>query len=136
MSVHDLVAQFEQCTLPKSAWSHAAHLTVGACYVRALGADRAMTTLRDRIRAYNASVGGVNSDTEGYHETITQAYVTLLHDYLRGCDATAPIDTLIPGVLLTLGAPDLLLRYYERSTLYSVAARSGWIPPDRAPLQL
>ena len=31
--------------------------------------------LPDMIRSYNESVGGVNSDTEGYHETITRVFL-------------------------------------------------------------
>ena len=39
---------------------------------RAARHRRPSATCPDLIRRYNESVGGVNSDTEGYHETITQ----------------------------------------------------------------
>ena len=32
-------------------------------------------SFQDIIRRYNESVGGVNSDKEGYHETVTRASV-------------------------------------------------------------
>ena len=46
--------------------------------------------LPDLIRRYNESVGGVNSDTEGYHETITQVFIRTLRRALareRGAGA-------------------------------------------------
>ena len=39
--------------------------------------------LRSGIRRLNESHGGVNSATDGYHETITAAYVQLLAQYLE-----------------------------------------------------
>jgi hypothetical protein len=33
-----------------------------------------------------------------------------------------------------LGRSDWLLRYWSRSTLFSVAARRQWVAPDLAPL--
>jgi len=41
------------------------------------------------IRRYNQSVGGVNSDTGGYHETITQASLHMTRALLAVLPADA-----------------------------------------------
>ncbi len=60
------------CRLPKPEWTHEAHLSTCAWII----IERAdITPERDLpilIRRYNESVGGVNDETQGYHETITQ----------------------------------------------------------------
>ena len=63
------------CTLPREAWTHEAHL--GACLWLLverpdIDVDAAIGGF---IRRYNESVGGVNDDTQGYHDSITRAYV-------------------------------------------------------------
>ena len=55
-----LVAAFLARTLPKPAWTHVAHLRVGLWPVRTLGESGALAALRERIRAYNESVGTAN----------------------------------------------------------------------------
>jgi hypothetical protein len=57
-------------SLPKPRWTHAAHFATALWFRQDLDASRAMPRL---IRAYNEATGVANTDTEGYHETITQA---------------------------------------------------------------
>jgi hypothetical protein len=62
-------------TLPKSDWTHAAHFAAALWLLscrRDLDASREMPPL---IRAYNVATGVANTDTGGYHETITQASI-------------------------------------------------------------
>ena len=57
------------CTLPKTKWTHAAHFAAALWLIET---DRS-STVEAVIRAYNESVGVANTETSGYHETITQA---------------------------------------------------------------
>src|ERR1700744_4988223 len=60
-------------TLPKPRWTHAAHFAA-AVWILLRRPD--LTPERDLpgiIRAYNAATGVANTDTSGYHETVTQA---------------------------------------------------------------
>jgi hypothetical protein len=62
-------------SLPRDDWTHEAHLAATTYLLirrRDINID---TELPDIIRRYNESVGGVNSDTEGYHETITRVFL-------------------------------------------------------------
>src|SRR6476620_649057 len=63
---------FQSCAIPKSEWTHQAHLKVGTWHVRRFGKDEALERLRIGIRRLNDSHGVPNSDTRGYHETITR----------------------------------------------------------------
>jgi hypothetical protein len=62
-------------TLPRAEWTHEAHLAACAWIVLERPEIVPERDLPGLIRRYNESVGGVNSDSEGYHETITQMYI-------------------------------------------------------------
>ena len=132
-----LAARFAALTLAKEEWTHTAHLTVGAWYVERHGPTEALTLLRDGIRRLNESHGNVNTATDGYHETITAAYVTLLAAYLAACPSGLPLDACVVRLLAgPLASRDMLFTFYSRERLQSVEARARWVEPDLAPLRL
>jgi hypothetical protein len=131
----DLVLRFRECRLPKEEWTHLAHLAVGTWHVRALGPEAAVEQLRERIRRLNDSHGTPNTETRGYHETITRAYVLLIADLLRTWPVEAAPGECARAVLASAIAPkDSLLIYYSKDRLMSVEARLGWVEPDRRAL--
>lgn len=122
-------------TLPKPRWTHAAHVAAAAWIVARrpdLIAERDMPGL---IRAYNEATGVANTDTEGYHETITQASLRAVRAGLARLAADTPVHVAV-NVLLAegLGRSDWLLAYWSKPVLFSVAARRAWVEPDLAPL--
>jgi adenylate kinase family enzyme len=129
--------KFEACAIPAKAWTHAAHLSVGLWHVERYGREGALVRLRTGIRRLNESHGTVNSATEGYHETITAAYVELLAQYLEcrknGESLGAAIARLLGG---PLAASDALLAFYSRERLMSVEARATHVEPDVAQLNM
>ncbi|MFO0898161.1 MAG: hypothetical protein U0836_12115 [Pirellulales bacterium] len=135
MNTERLVEQFVARTLPKSEWTHHAHLQVGLWHVLEHGPDDALRLLRGRIRAYNEATGGVNSDQSGYHETITRFYVQRIAWFLRQRDAAAPIDELAEALIAELGDKRLLREFYSRERFESAAARREWVEPDLRPLE-
>jgi hypothetical protein len=118
------------CTLPKAEWTHHAHLRAGLWHVLSFGEEPALVLLRERITRYNASVGTANTDTSGYHETLTRFYVGLIASFVRGRDRSAPLDVLAAALIAEHGDRELPLRFYSRERLFSVEARHGWIEPD------
>lgn len=119
------------CTLPREDWTHEAHLAATIWLVR----DRAdivpETDLRAIIKRYNESVGGVNDDTQGYHETITQVFVAAVRAHLDERPMGDSLVDIVNSLLLSeRGARDWPLRSYSRERLFSVAARRGFVPPD------
>ncbi|MDO6413889.1 hypothetical protein Q4F19_05805 [Sphingomonas sp. BIUV-7] len=126
---------FLDLSLPKAEWTHAAHF---ATTLWLLGARPDIVPERDMpalIRAYNASVGGVNDDHNGYHETITQASIGAARAFLAerpaGEALHETVDALMAGPLGISGWP---LVHWSRERLFSVAARRDWVRPDLAPL--
>jgi hypothetical protein len=131
-----LVAAFLARTLPKPAWTHVAHLRVGLWHVRRLGEAAALAALRERIRAYNEAVGTANTDSSGYHETLTVFYVRLIADFLEraGPAIDGGDEALEARLIEERGRRELPLEYYSRDRLFSVEARRTWVAPDLKPI--
>jgi len=122
------------CTLAREEWTHEAHLA--AClYLLARRPDIDVdASIPGLISRFNESVGGVNDDHNGYHDTITRTYVAGVRRFLReeaSGDLTADVNALLAG---EAGNRDWPLRFYSRELLFSVEARRRFVEPDRAPL--
>ena len=83
------------------------------------------------ISAYNEWVGGVNDDTQGYHETITQASLRMAHRALGDAPLHVVLAELMAG---PCGRSDWIFAHWSKDVLFSVDARRGWVAPDIAPL--
>ena len=122
-------------TLPKPEWTHEAHLATCAWIILERPDIAPERDLPHVIRRYNESVGGVNSDTEGYHETITQVFIRTLRHNLAGGEGQALFERVNAILLAPQGRRDWPLRFYSRELLFSKEARLGWVEPDLAKLQ-
>ena len=122
-------------TLPRPEWTHEAHLAA-TTYLLTRRPDIAIDSeLPGLIRRYNESVGGVNSDSEGYHETITRVFLHGVRLFLAEADLDEPLHELVNELLLSpMGRRDWPLRFYTRERLFSVEARRNFVPPDIAAL--
>jgi len=133
--IEHLGERFLACALPKEEWTHEAHLaTTTWLLLKRPGID-VDKELPGLIRRYNESVGGVNSDSEGYHETITRVFLAGVRLFLSEADPKEPLHELVDELLLSpMGRRDWPLRFYSRDRLLSVEARRSFIPPDIAAL--
>lgn len=125
----DLVKRFEDKTLPAHAWTHTAHLIVGAYYLKSYSWEEAKEKLRASIKAYNEAVGITNSPTSGYHETVTIFWLQYVRYLLNAFSG----DFLQTCNLFSKGFinKDVLLRFYSLELIQSAEARQTWIEPDR-----
>jgi hypothetical protein len=119
------------CTLPRADWTHEAHLAACLWLVRERGDIALEAELPAIIRAYNESVGGVNDDTQGYHETLTQFYIAEVRVHHRATAGTPLLEAVNALLSGPRGARDWPLRFYSRERLFSVTARRYHLPPDR-----
>jgi hypothetical protein len=120
-------------TLPKREWTHAAHFAAAFWVLTRPGmnAERDMPGL---IRAYNEATGTPNTDTGGYHETITLASLRASRAWLEA-RANEPLHVALEALLASeYGRSDWLLEYWSKSALFSVLARRTWLEPDLRPL--
>lgn len=133
--VESLARAFVAGTLPQAQWTHEAHLAVGLWHVRQFGPAAALDQLRVAIRRLNDSHGTPNSDTRGYHETLTRAYVELLAQFLNAAPAAESLDDSVARLLASAASDrQAMLRFYSHQRLMSVDARRQWIEPDLAPI--
>ena len=132
MTDAEFMDALESCTLAPRDFGHVGH--VRAAYACLQGGDfvAALERMRRAIRNYSAFIG----KPDRYHETITVAYLALIHQCLHergngngngksdgdgwlGFRRSAP----------QLFEPDLLLKFYSRSMLESELARKVFILP-------
>jgi hypothetical protein len=126
---------FESCTLPKGEWTHAAHLLTGACYVHRMERDAALAKMRECVRRYNESVGGKNTETSGYHETITVMWIRLL-DKLRKENLSADRASFAALAVKQFGqSRDIFREHYDFDLVTSTEARLRWVEPTLKPLE-
>ena len=118
-------------SLPKPEWTHAAHFAATLWLLRCRPEISPPENLPDIIRAYNQATGVPNTDTGGYHETITQASIRAAKDFLKRFPATRPLHE-IHGALMASRLSDKawLLDYWSSERLLSVEARRVWVEPD------
>ena len=123
------------CTLSKENWTHEAHLGA-TTYLLLKRPDIDLDAeLPGLIRRFNESVGGVNSDSEGYHDTITRAYLYGIRFFLSEADLSEPLHEIVNGLLLSpMGRRDWPLRFWSKDRLMSVEARRRFVEPDLAAL--
>lgn len=116
-------------SLPKAEWTHAAHFAAAFWLLR----RPEMDVLRDMpglIRAYNEATGVPNTDTGGYHETITIASLRAARAWLAA-RPHAPLHVALNELLADeCGRSDWLLAYWSKPLLFSVEARRAWVEPD------
>ena len=117
--------------LPREDWTHEAHLAATTYLLLKHPELDLDIALPDLIRAYNESVGGVNDDSQGYHDTITRAYLHGVRLFLAEADRDASIHDQVNDLLHSpMGQRDWPLRFWSKDRLMSVEARRRFIAPD------
>lgn len=122
-------------TLPKRDWTHAGHFAAALWLCRhrrdLTGADE----IRCLISRYNDATNTPNTDTGGYHHTITLASMRAAAAWIGRYPPDAPLSSILSALMASdAGDPDWLLACWHRETLFSVRARPHWVDPDLAPL--
>jgi hypothetical protein len=140
--VLNLVRQFENRTLPKASWTHHAHLTVGMYYAMNFEIDEAIVKMRAGIIGYNESVGTMNTDSGGYHETITLFWMRTCFDFVNAehvvlspggnqRNEQAPMFQIVNAFLeSTRSNRNSILEFYSSGLLFSKEARKSFAEPD------
>ena len=123
------------CSLPKAEWTHAGHFAAALWLLRHRPELATPDAMRVLIMRYNEATGTANTDTGGYHHSITIASLRAAAWHLAAHAAEVPLHLVLAALMASAqGRSDWLLAYWRRETLFSVAARRGWVAPDLAPL--
>ena len=118
-------------SLPKAEWTHAAHFAACLWLLRDRSATRVVADMPGLIRAYNEATGVENTDTAGYHHTITLASIGAAAEFLGRYPEDHPLHAVVDDLMVSpLGKPGWLMDYWTRPRLFSVEARRAWVEPD------
>lgn len=137
--IKSLIAEFENCTLPRSEWNHQAHLTIALWYLNRYDEQEAINRVREGIQRYNEAMGIKTTKDSGYHETLTLFWIRMVSQYLWVIPEKASITKIATAAKLnaisnTYKDKYLPFQYYSRDLLMSWEARSSWVEPDLKPL--
>jgi hypothetical protein len=127
---------FEDLTLPFEQWTHRAHVKVAYVYLSGHSFDEALARMRSGVKAYNARHGVPESETSGYNETTTRAFLHLIAATMRAYARTHPAagaDAFcdIHPQLMTRHA---LRLFYSPQRRMDPRAKTEFLEPDLAPL--
>lgn len=129
MTDDEFLAAFEAAAIPRPEWTHEAHVRMAFLYLSRFRAELALERVRGGIKKLNARIGG---SPDGYHETITVAFVRVIASRLVRGDDFPTFRDRNPDLLdRTLTA---LLRHYSKDRLHSPEARREFVEPDVSPL--
>ena len=130
-----LVAHFEAGDLPHAEWNHGAHLTVAFWYLSRIDRAQATERIRSGIIHYNDCEGTANTETSGYHETLTLFWIGVVARFLVEADSKqSQLDGVNQLVETYARRRGLWRDYYSFDLIRSVEARQKWIEPDRGTL--
>jgi hypothetical protein len=128
MTDDEFLAAFEACAFARPEWTHEAHVRMAWLYLTRLPFAEALEKVRKGIQKLNGRIGS----PDGYHETITVAYVRVIASRLEPGDDYPAFRDRHPDLFdRTLTA---LLRHYTKERLHSAEARQGFVEPDREEL--
>ena len=94
-----------------------------------LGQDVALKKMRDCVRRHNESVGTINSETSGYHETITVMWIHLLDGLRRNAEPVSRAEFAALAVDRFATRRDIFREYYDFDLVGSTEARLRWVAP-------
>ncbi|HYS56459.1 MAG TPA: hypothetical protein VER58_22100 [Thermoanaerobaculia bacterium] len=127
MTERELIDRFESCAVPNEGLHHRDHVHVVWAYLREMPVVEALSRFSTSLKRFASHYG----KTMLYHETITWAYVALIHERMQqrpdaDWDAFCRLN---PDLLKW--KPSILDQYYRPETLASDLARRVFILPDR-----
>lgn len=119
------VAALESCTLPSEEFDHRAHVRLAWLYLAEQPLLEALPRFIASLKRYADSLGASGK----YHETITYAFIFLIHQRMAECSASTFDE-------FAAANPDLfgpiLQRYYPPETLASPLAKTVFVLPTKS----
>ena len=123
----EFIERFEDCTLPEDRFHHLDHVRLAWLYLSRMSPVQALERYITGLKRFAAAAG----KPDRYHETITWAYLFLIHERMERAGRPRLWEEFIAA------NPDLrawdggvLRRYYRKETLDSGLARRIYVLPD------
>jgi hypothetical protein len=129
--INDLLNLFIEKRLPKEKWTHEAHLTAAIWHLVNHDFYEAVCLIKSRIISYNLAVGGENTSTSGYHETITVFWMKWIALFLEQNKNKSLLEVTNQFLRSSLALRSVTEHFYEKEKLMSTEARSIFIEPNK-----
>jgi hypothetical protein len=127
MNDRDFVKAFEACTIAKTDFHHADHVRLAWIYLREGSLIEAIARFSMSLQRFAAHHGVPGL----YHETITWAYLLLIHERMQREDSPQDWPAFRESNAdLCITRPSILDCYYTPATLKSATARRTFVLPD------
>lgn len=127
------LAAFRGGTLPGAAWTHGAHVAMAAAVLWDTPVIRALDSIRDAIKRYNVSQGGENTESSGYHETLTRLWLGVIAAALAGVPTgSTRLDAVCHAYRAFARRSAYHRDWYAFDVVKSTQARREWVAPDGA----
>jgi len=124
----EFIRQFEACALPAGSFHHRDHVKLAWLYLQRHSLLETLQKLSEGIKRFAAAHG----KNDLYHETITWAYVFLIHERMKragGKQSWEEFSAANPDLLNW--QTSILKSLYREETLRSELARRVFVLPDR-----
>src|SRR5688572_9429447 len=128
--IEELVQSFLQRSLDKSLWTHAAHLSTAIWHLKQYDIHEGTCRMKSAIISYNLSVGGENTGTGGYHETMTLFWMDILNIFVNDKAGLSLKDTCDKLLNRSLVSKNLPMSFYTKEKILTPLARSRAVAPD------
>jgi predicted alpha/beta hydrolase family esterase len=125
------MAAFRAGTFPIAWWTHGAHVAMAATLLWDSSAPRALADIRQAIRCYNESQGGQNTESSGYHETLTRLWVGIVASSLAALpDGAGRLAAARYAYRAFARRSGFFRDWYDFDLLKSTEARRAWVAPE------
>ncbi len=128
--IEDLVISFSEKLLPKKYWTHEAHVLVALWHNWNFELELAFDEVKRKIIAYNDFVGTKNTDSSGYHESLTRFWMFYTKGFLNKGNYGTLSEAANAFLCSEESLKNLPLSYYSGELLFSKEARLNWIDGD------
>ena len=127
MNDDQFIEAFETCSLGSEPFHHRDHVRLAWLYLHRYPPLEALHRFTEGLKRFAASKG----HPALYHETITWAYLFLIHERIAANDSADWTTFAAENSDLLAWKPSVLDRYYTEAALASDRARRLLILPDR-----
>lgn len=134
--IDNYVADVKNAALDRVAWTHNAHLLIGAAYLeRYESLDAALDALRPAIINLNSANNVPNTGVSGYHETITRFFLHAIEALIITLPQSYTLTENVNAVVLSRLSDSKFAHYfYSHALLQSYISRRVWKAPNLRPM--
>jgi hypothetical protein len=121
--------RFEAAQWAPEDWHHREHIKVAYLYLQRYSLEEAIEQIRTAIKRFNAAHQVPEALDRGYHETITQAWMRLVHFALCEYGAAESADAFFDDHP-QLWQMKVLRFFYSKQRIMSAEAKAEFVAPD------